>query len=196
MMDYLNHNAGAVQVVLTAIYVIATICMLISMLHGNKLVRENVRLITKMETERLRPLVYFDLVADGAVEAIVKNIGATAAYDIKIDLSPKIKTDDRLRNGELSLTTSTIAFLPPQREIEEYVEGFWQLLQQHPELKFGGKIKYRNAAQQWYEEEIHIDLSVHKARLQVAKKEVADEIAKANDVLKDISSTLQKLQRT
>ena len=196
MMDYLNHNAGAVQAVLTATYVIATIGMFISMLHGNKLVRENVRLITKMETERLRPLVYFDLVADGAVEAKVKNIGATAAYDIKIDLSPKINTGDRLRNGELSLTTGTIAFLPPQREIEEFVEGFWQLLQKYPELKFGGKIRYRNAAQQWYEEEIHIDLSVHKARLQVAKKEVADEIAKANDALKDISSTLQKMQRT
>jgi hypothetical protein len=115
VMDYLNHNSGAVQVVLTAIYVIATIYMLISMLRGNRLVRENVRLITKMETERLRPLVYFDLVADGAVEAIVKNIGATAAYDIKIDLSPKIKTDDRLRNGELSLTTSTIAFKPGRK---------------------------------------------------------------------------------
>jgi hypothetical protein len=134
-------------------------------------------------------------VADGAVEAKIKNIGATAAYDIKIDLSPKITTDDRLRNGELSLTTSTIAFLPPQREIEEFVESFWQLLQRYPELKFGGKIRYRNAAQQWYEEEIHIDLSVHKARLQVAKKEIADEITKANDVLKDISSTLQKMQR-
>jgi hypothetical protein len=176
-IETLNNNSGAINVMLTAVYVLATLVMAFFMFRANKLTRKNIDLLTILETERMRPQLYFDLVTDGQMLfAKLKNHGTTAAFDIEITLEPKVLKRPN-GNEELKLASSKIAYLPPQKELEEFIDTFSQFMVYRPDLKFNGRLNYRGATKdKYYNEEVNIDLPIHKVPF-ISKKVMTDELA-------------------
>lgn len=184
IIEILNQNSGAINVVLTLIYVLATLAMVFFMFRANRLTQRNIDALTMLEVERMKPQLYFDLFTDGVLLfAKLKNFGATAAFDITVTLEPKVM---KMNSEALKLTSSKIAYLPPQKELEEFVNSFPQFALACPDLKFSGRLKYRGAnSGKYYDEEIRIDLSIHQVPF-VSKKEIADELAKVADKIHDL----------
>lgn len=188
-IDALNQNSGAINAILTLVYVLATLAMVFFMFRANHLTRKNIDLLTMLELERMRPQLYFDLFTDNfLLFARLKNYGATAAFDIEIQLEPKIEKKHSNEKEGLKLTSMKIAYLPPEKELEEFIDSFPQFALGRPDLKFNGRLKYRSAnSGKYYDEEISIDLSIHQVPF-VSKKVIAEELV-------TIGNNLEKLVR-
>jgi hypothetical protein len=111
-IEALNQNSGAVNAALTLIYVLATLAMVFFMFRANRLTQRNIDVLTALEAERMRPQLYFDLVTNGELLfAKLKNHGSTAAFDIEINLKPKIIKKYGVNDeNELKLASTKIAY--------------------------------------------------------------------------------------
>jgi hypothetical protein len=189
----LNQNSGAINVILTLLYVLATLAMVFFMFRANHLTRKNIDLLTMLELERMRPQLYFDLFTDNyLLFARLKNYGATAAFDIEIKLEPKVEKKHGNEKEGLKLTSMKIAYLPPEKELEEFIDAFHQFALGRPDLKFRGRLKYRSAnSGKYYDEEIYIDLSVHQVPF-VSKKVVAEELETIGNHLEKLVSLVKE----
>jgi hypothetical protein len=158
--------------------------------------RKNINVLTALETERMRPQLYFDLVTNGELLfAKLKNHGSTAAFDIEIKLMPKIIKKYGVNDeNELKLASTKIAYLPPQKELEEFIDTYSQFMVYQPDLKFNGTLKYRGETKdKFYNQEINIDLSIHKVAF-IHKKVMVDELAKIADKLNELVRATKEQQ--
>lgn len=186
-IQILNQNAGAVNAALTFIYVLATIAIV-------HFTRRNINVLTTLETERMRPQLYFDLVTNGELLfAKLKNHGPTAAFDIEIKLNPKIIKKYGVNDeDELKLASTKITYLPPQKELEEFIDTYSGFMVYQPDMKFNGNVKYRGEIKdKYYNQEINIDLSIHKVPF-ISKKVMVDELAKVVDKLDKLVRATEK----
>ena len=186
-IDFLNQNAGAINAVLTLVYVVATIAIVY-------FTRKNISVLTALESERVRPQLYFDLVTNGELLfAKLKNHGQSAAFDIEIQLEPKIvKGIGGNEKEDLKLAAAKIAYLPPGKELEEFIDTYSQFMVYYPDLKFNGKLKYRDTDKnKKYSQEISIDLSIHKVPF-ISKKVMADELAKVANKFDELVRIMKK----
>lgn len=90
MINWLNTNQGFVMSVLTAVYVIATIVIVI---YNRKSIHE----IKETREAESRPYVFANLIKDArdmCFELQIKNFGKTGARIIKLEFEPMIKTID------------------------------------------------------------------------------------------------------
>lgn len=98
MMDWITTNSNMLLVILTAIYVFATIAILMATTKSNKLTQKSIEQTAILERERLRPYLSIELKItkkggkDGLPYGyiVLKNTGATQARHVFIEMEPVI----------------------------------------------------------------------------------------------------------
>lgn len=84
--------------------------------------RDAVQTMNRQIEASTRPYVFLDFVqADGAVEAVLRNTGVTAALNVKMTITPMLRYQLLGGSGPAQLPQSVIPLLPPGREIRELV---------------------------------------------------------------------------
>jgi hypothetical protein len=144
----------------TAIYVVATIVMMNSMARSNQLARAGIELTAKIEAERIRPhvLFYLEFDVDGSnsATAVLVNIGATAAYNVRVSVEPKIEVRWHQEDPETGLTRKAIPYLPPGHREVDLLDVIPEFLKRYPRPEFHGEVKFHDSQGTEYTVPVHL----------------------------------------
>lgn len=211
MIEWLNQNQGFVMALLTLVYVCATIFLAFLTLKTKQIgedareisreakeisnkaleISENhLKLIADLEKQRVRPYVLFNLYNDdGKTFATVKNYGLTSASDVKISIEPKLVNTSS--DDESILASQTIFFMPPSFEIKDNIGLSHVFYQNFEQAKFRGKVNYKDAFGNGYENNFYIDLDILRRRIytkEIFGKEIVEELKQINENISNLSS--------
>lgn len=199
MIDWLNQNSGALTALLTLVYVVATLIILGVMVWGNILTRRGIQTTVDLERERSRPNVHVDIFPiKFSPHLIVKNVGATPAYDVKFEFDPvpmsisgvcTDKPDPANKWESIPFLSTGIKSLAAGREVKAFLAPFPELKAKHESLVFTGAVRYRDHGGKKYEDPINIDLGFLEGTASIQTKDVGDELEKIH---KTIEKYLQK----
>ena len=198
--SWLNQNQGATSVLLTAVYVIATIVLVVITVRGTAIAQRSLEAAHRFEQERSRPFVSLTLLNQplGIIQMVVENIGATAAYDIRFAVEPVIRivegqsqSDDHVHvdppeayERDHPFITKGLAFLPPKaREQNLIAMSLRRFEEVYPQQRFTGTVFYADARGQRYEDPILIDLSTQTGLGFISEPDVAEELQKIRELL-------------
>lgn len=135
----------------------------------------------------VRPYVYFDLVTTGPlIEGLLKNTGVSAAYDVTVSLQPTVQIHIRGAAQDSSLIGKPVSFMPPQKEIREFLGSFTELENSNVSLKFTGEVAYFDSERRRFSEQFTIDLSSRKGMPYIGRTTVEDELKKLNEKILDV----------
>ena len=194
MIDWLNQNQGATLALLTAIYVIATIVLVIVTVRGTGIAQRSLEAVERFERERARPYVTLSLVNKplGTIQLLIENVGATAAYQISITTQPEImilaggpnvhpSTESEKRHPFIA---KGIPFLPPKaREMNVISLAYARFKTHYPSQRFEGSITYTDKDGHQYKDPLVIDLSVNDGLSFMTVHDVGTELHKIRELL-------------
>lgn len=135
-IDWANTNSGFIMILLTAIYVVATIVMASLMAIANRLSNKNIQQAIVLEKARLRPYVVLNLYTDkGIPYLILKNFGKTPAYNIYISTNPKIvrKNINHQEHQSIKMIDNKIGCLHPDQTMKDIAGDLNDLINDYPE---------------------------------------------------------------
>ena len=204
-MYWLDQHSGSVMAVLTLVYVAATFGILWVNARTNRLTGKSIETMVNLEKERARPHVIVDLYGIHFVpHLVVKNIGQTGAYDVRITIEPPLKSVRGLVNVaepkapgeeyvEVSITKEPIAFLSPGREIRALVAP-WNRIKSEisPDLKFTGELRYKRQDGFEYQETFKFDLNYVMDLAGVEEKDIGREISKLRESVDKLGQAMRK----
>lgn len=170
MIDWITANSNMLLVVLTAIYVFATIAILMVTAKSNKLTQRSIEQTTILERERLRPYLSIELKITNKGEKnglpygyiFLKNTGATQARNVFIEMKPVIFSTPNVGGKKqkkipyfIENKTENIA---PNVQLSDSI-GFLPGIFENFEVPiFNGTITYQDANSRKYEEPFTINL--------------------------------------
>ncbi len=211
IVQWLNANNGAITAILTLISVLATIISVLAtivmaglMVWANRISARNIAVAIKLDKQRSRPNVLFDIVQRGNMAyAILKNIGQSPAIDVEIKISPMPKAvvnpDSPVtvskQEHEIGFLTSKTQFLAPTHELSAYLSPFYQFIRNTAPCKFSGSICYRGTDGERYEENFNLNPGIYAAPLLVGEKDVADVLEQVEKSLNNIQKSIERLNQ-
>ncbi|MBI3666395.1 MAG: hypothetical protein HY236_09270 [Acidobacteria bacterium] len=181
--------------ILSLVYVVATVLIAIIMLRANSISSRSLAQAVELEKLRSRPYLLFDLESrHKAIHAVLKNLGKTAAYNVRISVTPELKSVIQGQDWVSSLTTNEISFLAPNREISDFIQSGPQFSKSYPDLKFEGELLYRDSEGNSFREPFKIELKYQMRLLHVSEEdnEIPKKIPKPN---RGIHPTAAKARR-
>jgi hypothetical protein len=193
-IKWLNDNQGFVMALLTLVYVITTVAIALLTLRATNLSKKHLETAIDLEKNRLRPYVIFNISSSTITRSTfvsIKNLGLTAAYNIKVSITPKL-IHSFADEKESAFTASNILFLPPNEEVNDVLGLSADFHQKYPEPIFKGKIEYEDIEKNKYTESLHIDLNFLRHRIYTGAKTVEGELEKLNKTLVTISEQLEE----
>lgn len=189
---------------LTGVYVLATI-ILVCMAHkANAISEQNVRDLTKLEQERLRPLLEVQIKSDVPFLVLhVTNHGQTPAYKIRIETTPAIKA---VMGGEgcippnkteksIGLIEHGMGSLGAGISESAILGTFSRVEEVYPEMRFTGNVTFRSYTGEEYNSPIDLDLQYMKDAMHVNKKtihDVANQLEEVRKLLGHLGSGFHK----
>jgi hypothetical protein len=202
VINWLNQNQGFVMTLLTFVYVITTAVIAVLTVRATRLNRrsidlaqDNLTLAVKLERNRLRPYVFFNIMSSTArrmTYASIKNVGLTAAYNVTVGIKPKLAHSNEGNERESALTAHKILFLPPEQEVTDVIDSSPAFHQKYQEPIFEGIVEYEDAESNKYKEPFRIDLTFLKRRIYLHEESVASELKQLNTSLAKIANELEQ----
>ena len=194
MIDWLNQNQGACTALLTAIYVLATIILVIVTVRATGIAQRSLQAAERFERERSRPYVTVALLNMplGTIQLRVDNVGANAAYQISITTLPEMKilvggpdvlppTESEHRHPFIE---KGIAFMPPHtREQNVLSLSYERFRTRYPDERFVGTITYRDKDGFIYQQPLTLDLSINRGLSFMTEYDVGTELHKIREWL-------------
>ncbi len=193
-VKFLSDNQGALTVLLTAVYVVATLVIVI-------LTFLQLRAAKKLEELRVRPIISFEVSnSAGVVSFVVRNLGQMSARNLVIQVEPELKClmggkgclPPEEKEESISLLTKKTPTIASGQAVSGFV-AFWERFQgRYPELLFKCKLAYEGPGGQEYQDAFELDLSSYKGLKTIKAKNISDIAVH----LEDISQSLRKISST
>ncbi|MEP6820873.1 MAG: hypothetical protein ABI946_00825 [Chthoniobacterales bacterium] len=194
LIDWLNHNQGATLALLTAIYVLATLVLVIVTLRGTRIAQRSLQAAERFERERARPYVTMSLVNRplSVIQFRIENVGATAAYDIRINMTPELFI---LEGGENVYPSEEsekphpfirrgLPYLPPKAfEMNVITLSFKRFQTRYPQQRFEGTITYSDMQKASYTDPLLIDMSVQEGLSFISDSDIGAELKKLREAI-------------
>lgn len=195
LIIWLNENNGFLLVILTAVYVIATIITVRKMAKSNEIAQNSMEIFAEFEKDKSRPTVVFKIEPTKIIllEVNIKNIGVSTAYNIKVKTDPEIRRFDG--DEKIKFISEGIPSLPPGSEISTIIGSFEEFTKAVSCKVVTGFIEYERLDKKKYKEEFHIDLSLYEGTSKIREKgahEIAKELEKIKTELSHLTSGFKK----
>lgn len=189
----LNQNSGAAMAVLTAVYVIATIIIVVKMNGANKISREAIKTTVNLERSRNRPFVICWIESrEKTFYAVIKNFGPQPAFDVQTKFSPEIKRG--VRDFEhISFVRTNIPLLPPGMHIDDGIDVTVNRLTEYTELTHNYEIRYKDSFGEIYSETGTVSFEPFMGRISFRTDSPIEKIAKSAN---GIESMVRELKAT
>jgi len=187
MLNWLNQNNGATLALLTAIYVVATIVLVIVTVQATKIAQNSLKAAERFERERSRPYVTVSLINKplGTIQILVRNVGATGAYAVRIQTAPEIlileggkdvfpSDESEKRHPFISVG---FPLLPPKTQESSVVSLSCDRFRgRYQQRRFEGSVSYQDKEGHRYEDPLVIDLSVKEGMTFIADYDIGTEL--------------------
>lgn len=187
---FVNENSGAAMVLLTFVYVAATLLIVRAMHKANQLA-------VRLEQRRSRPYLLCDIeFRQGMPYLTIMNAGVSAALEVTLTLEPEPQVFRDSARRPSALLRHPIAMMTPGRKLEDLLEpppGFFTL---YPDPKFTGRLKYHDAGGITYDEAVSIDLNYYLGVGHVRDKTLADIVQELERIRKAFERGVSVLERT
>ena len=175
MIEWIDTNSDYLLVLLTTVYVVATISILLVMSKTNRISQEIMEQTAELEKARLRPYISIFLkLTDTKNDTsslpsgylFLKNSGITQAYNISVSMTPEIYYS-ALVNGEKKkmkpyFTENIIQSIAPNIEISDSIGFIAGIFDEFDTPVFAGEIKYSDENQKEYIERFTLDFEAMK----------------------------------
>ena len=177
--------ANIILTILTGIYAVLTYFIM----RANHAAVDAMRAQVAATT---RPYVHFDMVTKGAlIELVLKNTGASGAFDVKVDITPKLEAILRGRKEPACLVSFPISMLSSGRELRECICSIDELKKQSPELTFIGTVSYKDASDQSFTEPFRMNLSALIDMCYIMRPDSAEELKKIAEELHGLKEAIK-----
>lgn len=194
-IEYSDKHSGAVMAFLTLVYVLASILMAYAMFRANRLSNDSILESNKLEKERKRPYVIFDIeIHNNVFFYVVKNIGLTPAKSINISVSPEpIHTTTPFP----AFLKNPISFLAPGRSLESMLDTTASFLRKNTDMTLDVKLEYEDVLRNSYSESIPISFREIRNIVPVQNQKTQyDKISEGIIGIKDEISILNEIVKT
>jgi len=180
---------------LTAVYVFATIVLVYMAHRANAISEQNVRDLTKLEQERLRPLVEVRIESDDPFLILrVTNQGQTPAYGIRIETTPPIKTamggngsyPQTKTEKSIGIIEHGMGSLGAGSSESAILGTFSRVEEVYPEMRFTGSVTFRSFTEIEYTSPINLDLRYMKGLLHVNHKTIHDVANQLEEIRREL----------
>lgn len=159
IISWMNDNNGFIMGVLTLVYVVATW----KILNANK---KSVEEMVKTREEENRPYIiaYFDVNPNNIVRFVVKNIGKTMAYNVKIESDVPFEYPLGHPLKLSNIFTKPIPNMPPDFVLNPYMDTLVDIKNEDGDYPvYNIDIKYSDKdGKKTYKDRYVLDLNVHK----------------------------------
>lgn len=184
VVDWLNDNGGFVMAVLTIVYVVATWVIVASSRRSNQLAAAALKLSSRIEERRTRPLVFFDFESlSGDVYIVVRNIGPSPALNVRVELTPAIERTRENRPWPVSMLSQTIRILAPGRACCEFIDYGRSFYEKNGDNVFTGTVGYEDANGTSYSESFRIPVADTREMVYASGNDVAEELRAISSAL-------------
>jgi hypothetical protein len=141
--------------------------------------------------------VIFDLeFRDGNVFAVLRNIGLTAAINVKICVTPALVHSIRGQESKCVLTDKVITFLAPSREITDFLASGAEFFQKYSTPIFDVDVSYGGPSiKKPFNETAHIDLSAFVGRLSIRTQTIHDLTEEVRSIRQEIRGIRDELSK-
>ena len=168
-MEWITTNSNMLLVVLTAIYVFATIAILMATTKSNKLTQKSIEQTAILERERLRPYLSIELkiTKKGGRDSlsygyiILRNTGATQARHVSIEMNPVIFStpiiDGKKEKKIPYFIENQIENIAPNVELSDSIGFLPGIFDNFDVPIFRGTITYQDANSRKYVESFTIN---------------------------------------
>lgn len=180
LINWFNTNQGFSMVLLTTVYVVATLLLVLHSNRANRIAQKNLDSLWKLERERTRPhvVIRFEF-SMPLVSVVVSNIGQTTARDIRFEMTEKPTIAIPAKKGApIPFLNSTLASLAPQEELRTVVGTWADIRNVWATLSYSGTIFYKASDGQEYKAPFAVNLADQEGLLYTSKKGL-NEIAEA-----------------
>lgn len=147
MWKWIVNNAAAISALAAVIAVFVTIWSL----HTNR----------RFESSKMRPIIAIEIAnISNVYNLIVRNIGLTAAYDVKINVSPSIKINlSPTISGDIPFLKHPIPHLQAGCELRSaFITGYDSLKKISNELRFSFDVEYVDSYGKRFSEKQKLDV--------------------------------------
>lgn len=198
LVQALNDNAGAIQVIFSALVTLAT---LVYAFLTWKLVTETRRLRRAQTDAKVMAGIGNRKDAMNFIEFFVRNEGVGPAYDIQFQVEPVSpdqgdpKVTEKIK--ALGFIDNGLDYLAPQQEIRTFLTSMFDNFQDKIETALNVKVSYRNATGEKSTDSFCLDFSIFKGLVQLGKPDlysIAKSMEKIQKDIKKISSAFPELK--
>jgi hypothetical protein len=195
IIEWCNINQGFLMALLTAVYAIATIFLVRIANKSNSISEKNVRDLTRLEQERMRPLVDVRIESDIPFLILrISNHGLTPAYAVSMKTIPIIKAvmggDDchpsTKTEKAIGIIEHGIGSLGAGCSESVLLGTFTRIEEVYPELIFKGTITFESFNRTRYSSPVSIDLRYKKGALHVNHKTIDDVANQLEEMCREI----------
>lgn len=177
MISWANENSGFLLVILTMVYVVATLVILLIMIRANSLTRNSLKQTKKLEQSRLRPYlsIFLKVIKKCGSDTspgfpygylYIKNSGLSQAKNVSIEMNPKIFSEPTIDGKKIKISPyfieNIIHYLAPNESISDSIGFLGNYYERFETPTFKGYIRYSDINNNQYKEEFTVDLLAMK----------------------------------
>lgn len=181
MIEWANQNNGFVMVVLTFVYVLATLAIVIVTMRANKIALSSQRLQEQLEAQRNRPFVTVEFVLawdeqdQAHAYVVVRNRGLTMAERVVVKIDPEPFYMPLIGGREVRkvpfMLTSPVPTLAPGQEVSDTLGYAANLYQAVERPVFQGVVTYRGPTGEEFNERFVIDWESMRSAVPLRRRE-------------------------
>lgn len=152
-MEWLNQNQGLLSLAATFIYLLTTVLIIRQSNRANTTARETVEEMRRARESQDRPYVVFDITYEpetSSVFAEIRNLGKTAAFDLRLNLTEDIQVSPFAREEPQPLSAQPWAkgleMLVPGRAHRLFIGVAPNFFQVNKGRRLVGAVEYRGVA--------------------------------------------------
>lgn len=189
-IDWINRNNGLLMLLLTAVYVLATIVLV-------ALTGRQVKAVYDLEKQRSRPFVRLVPSMDRVVVNItIRNTGLTVANNVRFAFTPPLtpvlggesSVPRQLEDHPIPAITNGIAAMEPGFQLEFCLGTLKGISERWASKVFKGTVNYQDADGSSYNESVVLDLTVFEELLTVDRRGLHDIHAALDKIAKTLGS--------
>lgn len=193
MLQYLNQNAGAINVLLACVIAAAT---LVYVLLTRTLVLET-RRTRELQSDPLIAVYAEDTVSIHFQDFVVRNIGAGPAYKIRFQVLQDFECEKSTAFSTLPFVSAGLKYLAPAQQFSFFLTNLLENSDVKLEAALKLRVGWENREGREFSEDFTIDFSHRKGCTYLQRKDVEDvarELEKIGREIGHLSSGFHKLQ--
>jgi len=156
MLEFLNHNSGALAVIFSFVVAFATI---IYAILTWKLVSETRRMREVQTEPKVSVIIQPREERINFIDMVIQNVGLGPAYNIKFEINPDFEYINGKTLSELGFIKNGLPYLAPKQKLQFFLTDMTKNFEEKIKKSFKIKVIYQNGIGKSYEDVYIIDFS-------------------------------------